>query len=64
MSKFFKDNKIARAHQAKATCGLEKFTIAYVHQNMWKVISLLINYLQEKSITESQDRQIFIAHYL
>ena len=59
MNKFFKDNKIARAHQAKATCGLEKFTSAYLHQITWEIISLFTNYLQDKSITESQDRQNF-----
>ena len=57
MSKFFKDNKIARAHQAKATCGLENLQVLICI----KLHEKSSHYLQDKSITESQDRQNFYS---
>ena len=56
-SKFFKDNKIARALKASTINSLEKkLTSAYLHQITSEIRLSLVNNLHEKSITEVLDR--------
>ena len=56
-SKFFKDNKIARALKASTIYSLEKkLTSAYLHQITSEIRLSLVNNLHEKSITEVLDR--------
>ena len=50
-----KDNKIARAHWASAICGLRKVYKTLLHQIAREIMSLLVNNLNEKRITVSQD---------
>ena len=50
-----KDNKIARARWASAICGLRKVYKTLLHQIAREIMSLLVNNLNEKRITVSQD---------
>ena len=62
-SKFFKDNKIARARRARAICSLWKIYKCLLHQiESWIKITKLNHVItciifMKKNITESQDRR-------